>query len=273
MNVFQQIGNRAWIFESGSDYVHNLTQTPMGGLGILAIKFEANGDISFPSTMGFLPNEMRFWSFDEQTQSVLLMDQNHAQTLAVSLPRLDGPVILRMDFHDGSTGFLYSHPAIESRVVNVKQLFEADMNKVYVTDEVADTTFFEAFLTENGAARPSIHQALISGYSVKQLEAGVKDQAGLEALQNYLLTHTAIDVVVVQLGNAVPTSELLTSVQSTNVYVDQNNEFLGGSRTDILNLCSYALLASYHAELMGHEFDFKESLPELLQSFSVKKLH
>lgn len=86
--VEKLICHRFWIHKAVTEE-NNFILIFMGDAsasGFLVIQFETNGEITFPTHLGFQPGEYARWDFDEEKQEILFFDKNNNISNRGSLP-------------------------------------------------------------------------------------------------------------------------------------------------------------------------------------------
>ncbi|PWF99916.1 hypothetical protein [Levilactobacillus bambusae] len=68
----------------------------MGGVGILAIEFQEEGYLSYPSKMGFLPN-LKAWTWDNERQLINFLDANQQVQAVYQPPVWEDQSLILMD--------------------------------------------------------------------------------------------------------------------------------------------------------------------------------
>ncbi|MDB8874273.1 hypothetical protein PN303_04930 [Pediococcus acidilactici] len=82
------ICDRFWTFR-GIDAKKHFSTLFIGtepGSGMLALCFQHDGSITFPTNVGFEPGEYRYWDLDEEKQEIIFFDYNHQASKRAHLP-------------------------------------------------------------------------------------------------------------------------------------------------------------------------------------------
>lgn len=106
---FTKVRDQIWYFQ-----LHGWQNLKMGHeLGILAIAFEDNGQLSFPNKMAFLP-DYRIWSWNENEQLLYLMSPQKEVKVTLEAPE-DESVRTVMHEQDSSNTFV-ANTSLESEM-------------------------------------------------------------------------------------------------------------------------------------------------------------
>lgn len=88
----------------------------------LAIRFETNGEITFPTNLAFNPPEYAHWDFDEETQEILIIDIDNQVRIRGKLPTKWLSNSLQIKLFDGADGILVHNPRFDALQVTERTL-------------------------------------------------------------------------------------------------------------------------------------------------------
>ena len=106
--IFQQLKDHYWLFQIDG---WQLLRMGSNNGGMLAITFEADGSLTFPSKLGFLPR-YRGWRFDEQHQEILLVNAQEETIVRLKPPVQDDEYRLVLN-HVNSNDTYMTHFLLE----------------------------------------------------------------------------------------------------------------------------------------------------------------
>ena len=236
--AYNALKNKVWILYHSvrDDWAKTTT---MGDKGILTIAFEKNGNLSFPSTMGFLPN-IRTWNFDEQNQTVVLNKENGAPDRILKLPVEDH--VGRLFMYDSSkqTDWFECFNNINLDDLYSPVVIPSEHKKIIVWSEIIKSG--TGLLVENAS------KALVS---MKKIEAENLWQF-LDTAYYYLITHSKLDFVGIVIKDInISANRLLETPKRLTVYKKSDSEIgiILGSRAELIELLAEILIFRNHIQL------------------------
>ena len=123
-DVEKLICNRFWLFISvteNKDFV--LLFIGRGATdAYLAIRFELNGEITFPTHLAFNPPEYSRWDFDEEKQEILIFDTDNQLRIRGKLPTKWLSNSVQIQLFDGVDGILVHSPRFDASQVTERTL-------------------------------------------------------------------------------------------------------------------------------------------------------
>ncbi len=103
-----------------------LSCSSLGGAtdAYLAIRFELNGEITFPTHLAFNPPEYSRWDFDEEKQEILIFDTDNQLRIRGKLPTKWLSNSVQIQLFDGVDGILVHSPRFDASQVTERTLGE-----------------------------------------------------------------------------------------------------------------------------------------------------
>lgn len=185
------ICNRFWFYESISvdtpynDRPHELSLLygPQQGYGLLGINFMADGEITFPVKLGFIPPDFYRWDFDEENQEIVIYHHDNVPAKRGKLVKKGfyATNVLKLNLIDNTQGLLinfpfYDAPEITSRTIGGSSI-------VFISQG-----FFNSAITTNLTRR---------GYNVSPVVHDKNLLPFIREVYNYLIEHPKLEDVVI----------------------------------------------------------------------------
>ncbi|PWF99715.1 hypothetical protein [Levilactobacillus bambusae] len=192
---FRLVRDHWWKFAT-----HGWQNLTMGGKGsgILAISFEEDGRLSFPSKMGFLP-EIRRWEWDVESQQGRLITQSGAVDSIIMVPVWKGQnlVMTMVGRDDTYVSSAVMEPSAEGRLWAPDALLK---NSIAVTAIKIPLQIVDSSASDLEFQQLK-HQAVAMGYGLKQLTTDFSDARFFHEAYQLLIDHPEYDEVCLSTAN------------------------------------------------------------------------
>lgn len=228
------LDNQEWTVENaGADGTGSVIY--MGqNQGILILKLNPNGTISFPTRMGFLPPEYRNWQFNEAQQLVELMDKDHQITTSFHTLKEEGlHLVMREQDPQG----------VPRRLVTRPKLFKNAKKQIMPNPQLNAGKMILAKNYHPDSELGNIVKNYVLG--VHRIQNDLDHLPGIRESLNYLIEHPALkEVAVISDPNVQdnPFAELALSKIKANV----SGTVLVASRGLMIELLGQVLIEAYH---------------------------
>lgn len=238
------ICNRFWLYKNISiDTPYGtlskalpLEYGPREGYAYLGMKFMADGEITFPVKIGFIPPDFYRWDFDEDQQELIIY---HRYKDSVKKGKLvengfcDTHVIKLTPFYDSqSQGILINFPSYDASKITTRTI--GGNNMVFIPRE-----FFNSWITANFTRR---------GYNVSPVTQNDNLFSFVSEIYRYLIEHPKLaDVIIVRTGIENMAIKFPQNLDQLLVAKDNNQpslDYCAGSRAIILELLIMLITAN-----------------------------
>lgn len=259
------ICNRFWFYESISvdtpykDRPHELSLLygPQHGYGLLGMNFMADGEITFPVKLGFIPPDFYRWDFDEEHQEIIIYHHDEDSTKRGKLVKNSfyATNVIKLNPVDNNQGLLINFPFYDAPEVTSRTI--GGSNIVFIPNN-----FFNSTVTTNFTRR---------GYNVSPVTHNDSLFAFISEIYRYLIEHPKLEDVVIARTEiekmSIKFPQNLNHFLVTNVNNQPSLDYCAGNRAIILELLIVLITANNNRLL---DSDDQRSEAELVTSVLTK---
>lgn len=236
------ICNRFWFYKNiSADAPYEslpkalpLEYGPKQGYAYLGMEFMADGEITFPVKLGFIPPDFYRWDFDEEHQEIIIYHRDNDSVKRGELIK-DGfyaTNVIKLAPSDNNQGILINFPFYDAPEVTSRTI--GGNNMVFIP-----SNFFNSAVTTNFTRR---------GYNVSPVTQNDNLFSFVSEIYRYLIEHPKLaDVIIVRTGIKNMAIKFPQNLNQLLVAKDNNQpslDYCAGSRAIILELLIMLITAN-----------------------------